>query len=440
MHRRDPGFAAPVQRWRPSTAATGTPSMSAAAVSSTLASTSASLVGHARGPAHRLPAAHAGQWPEGHLGRKPRQPDCERAGLVSRRRQRRSARPLRVRASLRAHDVQGHDLSEGRAVRSHDGGRRRQQQRLDRQRRDDLRRGDSVEPSRDTALGRSRADAAPESGRGEFQIGTRRRRRGIPRARAGLALRPLLHRARIGPLPAAPVPAPDHRQHRRPRRRHAGRRRRVPRRVLPARQRDTDRRRRLRRGAARRLGRQVLRSGFARPADAAARARGERTAVAGRSHDHDHRASRALAGGRRRLARATGDERRRARAAGGGGGAVGGRFVAPEPGARLSPADRDAGELHRRPARRPWPPDRQRDRRGRQADRRRARGAAGRSAAAGRPSGDGGRARQGEEPARHRGRSRRGRHRSASARRSPMRPCSKATRTASTPTSSRCSA
>ena len=50
-------------------------------------------------------------------------------------------------------------------------------------RRHRLRRGRAVEPPRDAALGRGRANDEPQGRRGDLQVGARRRRRGIPAAR-----------------------------------------------------------------------------------------------------------------------------------------------------------------------------------------------------------------------------------------------------------------
>ena len=130
---------------------------------------------------------------------------------------------------------------------------------FDRRRRHRLPRGRAVEPPRDAALGRGRADDEPQGRRGQLQVGARRRRGGVPPARPRLAVRPPLQRVLVGVVPRASVQAAGDRQHRGPRGGDARRRRRLPRAPLPARQRDARRRRRLRPEAARRLDRQVLR-------------------------------------------------------------------------------------------------------------------------------------------------------------------------------------
>ena len=174
------------------------------------------------------------------------------------------------------------------------------------------------------------------------------------------------------------------------------------------------------------------------PGDAAAAARYPGAGVDRRPHDHGEGAERAAAGGGHRLAGAAGDRRRCAGAAGRGRLAHRRRVVAPQPGAGLFAADRDPGELQRRPPGRTGPPDRQRHRRRRQDAGRGARRAARRSEAAGRPAGFAQRARQGQDAAPDPGLRAPGRRRSAWPRRSARRPCSAATRTGSTPTSTTC--
>ena len=231
--------------------------------------------------------------------------------------------------------------------------------------------GGAVEPPRDAALGRGRAAAEPQGRRGQLPFRARRRGGGVPAADPRLALRPLLRGDEHQAVPAPSVPARRDRQHREPRRRRGRRRRRLPRHLLPARQRHPDRHRRLRPAPARRLGRQVLRR-HSPSGHAAAAARVPGAAVDGRPDDHGEGAERAAAGGGHDLAGAAGDRRRRAGAAGRRRPALRRRIVAPQPGAGLSAADRDPGELRRRPAGRSGPADRQRHRRRRQVAGRRA--------------------------------------------------------------------
>ena len=91
-------------------------------------------------------------------------------------------------------------------------------------RRHGLPRGRAVEPPRDAALGRGRADGEPEGRRGELQVRARGGRGGVPPARPRLAVRPLLQRDRAGVVPRASVQAAGDRQHRGPRRGDARRR------------------------------------------------------------------------------------------------------------------------------------------------------------------------------------------------------------------------
>ena len=135
-------------------------------------------------PAARVSRARAPQrLARGH-GRGPREPHGERAGLVRRRRQGRSRRPLRLRASLRAPDVQEHEVPRERAVRPPHRGRRRQQQREHARRRDQLLRGGAVESPRAPAVGRGRAHGQSRRERGQLQVGAHRRAGGVSPTRA----------------------------------------------------------------------------------------------------------------------------------------------------------------------------------------------------------------------------------------------------------------
>ena len=152
-------------------------------------------------------------------------PTVARPGLVSRRRPRRSGRPLRLRPPLRAHDVQGHEVPARRAVRPPDRRRGRLEQRLDRQRRHRVPRGRSLEPPRDAALGRGRANAEPaRSTRPTSSPSAPSSRRSIGSASWPSPYGRFFSAVYSRALSAASLQAPDNRQHRRSRRGDAGRR------------------------------------------------------------------------------------------------------------------------------------------------------------------------------------------------------------------------
>ena len=212
------------------------------------------------GAAGAIPRAHPGQRPAGPQRRGPRQPDRRGAGLVPRRLEGRSAGPLGLRAPVRAPDVQEHGAHAGRADRPADRGCRRQQQRLHRRRHHQLLRGRAEQLPADAAVGRGRAPVQPQRRRRPTSSPSARwcrRNTGracwpIPTASCSTAIDPhsyAVHpyqRPTIGSiedLDAASLRGRD----------------RLPRDVLPARQRDPDRRRRLRPEAARCLGRPVFR-------------------------------------------------------------------------------------------------------------------------------------------------------------------------------------
>ena len=118
--------------------------------------------------------------------------------------------------------------------------------------------------------------------------------------------------------------------------------RRLPRHLLPPRQRDARRRRRLRPEAARRLGRQVLRARCRSPAAPLPRFDATRAAVASDRGVDVTGPQVPLPAVALDLARAAGDERRRAGAAGRRSAARRRRIVAPEPVAGVPPAARAA--------------------------------------------------------------------------------------------------
>ena len=211
------------------------------------------------GAAGAIPRAHPGQWPAGDQRRGPRQPDRRGPGLVPRRLQGRPAGTLRLRAPVRAPDVQGHRAHARRADGPPHRGRRRQQQRLHRRRHHQLLRGRPQQLPADPAVGRGRAPVQPQGRRQELQVRARGGAGGIPAAGTRRSVRQAVQRDRSALLRRASVQATDHRQHRGSRRRFAAGRDRFPQDVLSSRQRDPDRHRRLRSEAARCLGRPVFR-------------------------------------------------------------------------------------------------------------------------------------------------------------------------------------
>ena len=223
-----------------------------------------------------------------------------------------------------------------------------------------------------------------EGRRGQLQVRARGGRGGVPPARPRLAVRAPRQRGRVAVVPRASLQAAraigsiadlDAATLADVVAFHAT--------LLPARQRDPDRRRRLRPGRSSMPG-STSTSGRSRGRRAAAALRRQRAGLA------EPTAASPSTGPQVPLPAVAFTwlappvtQRRCAGAAGRGGGARGRRIVAPQPGAGLPAADRDAGQLRRRPARRPRPADRERDRRRRQVDRRRARRPARRGAAAG---------------------------------------------------------
>ena len=125
-------------------------------------------------PADRLPRAGAAERAEGDHRARPHHAQRHRAGLVRRRGQERSARPLRLRAPVRAHDVQGHPRHAGRVHGPADRGRRRHEQRLHPGRHHRVLRGDPRRRPAAADLGRSRADELAGGRQGQLQFRARR--------------------------------------------------------------------------------------------------------------------------------------------------------------------------------------------------------------------------------------------------------------------------
>ena len=110
-------------------------------------------------------------------------------GLVRRRLEGRSARPLGLRAPVRAYDVQVDPQHGARAVRPADRGCRRLQQRLDQRRLHQLLRGRPGQPPAAPALGRGRADGLAGRRAGLLRLRARRGEGGVAQPRPRRALR-----------------------------------------------------------------------------------------------------------------------------------------------------------------------------------------------------------------------------------------------------------
>ena len=172
--------------------------------------------------------------------------DRARLGLVSRRLEERAGRPDRLRAPLRAHDVQGLEERRARVAHVDHRQRRRTQQRLHDRGRDGLLADAAGALPAAGAVARSRSDGHAAH-----------RRRGVPaRARGGQgraadargepAVRPAVRDHLRPRVHDASVQAPDDRQHGGPRGGVDRRRARFPQHLLRARERHGDHRRRLR--------------------------------------------------------------------------------------------------------------------------------------------------------------------------------------------------
>ena len=323
------------------------------------------------------------------------------AGLVQGGRQGRSEGPLRLRAPVRAPDVQGHARHARGHVRPADRGRRRDQQRLHQRRLHRVPRGGAGQLSAADPVGRGRADGLAGRRRGRLPLRAQRGGGGAAPAGAGRALRrAVLPADARGLLHREPLRAAHDRLDRGPGRRDARRRAGLPRGLVPAGQRGAGGGRELRPGPAQQLDRPVFRQAaaarLADPAPAAGRAGPQPGADLDRL-----RAQHPAAGAAVHLSRAAGGQPRHARAGGGRRDPGRRRQLAPAPGAGLSRPDRPVGlhPLRAAPAarrlRRGHDPEPRRDPGSRPG------GAAGPGRRHAHASAHGRGARAGEEPARH---------------------------------------
>ena len=165
-----------------------------------------------RGAAHRaarLSEPHPRQRPSGLFD--PRHLDLERVGpgLVRRRIEGRSARPLGLRAHVRASDVQVDPQPGARADGPADRGCRRLQQRLDQRRLHQLLRGGPGQPSPAAALGRGRADGLAGRRAGLLRLRARRGEGGVALSPSRPALRQAFPLStRRSPTTCIPTPGP----------------------------------------------------------------------------------------------------------------------------------------------------------------------------------------------------------------------------------------
>ena len=182
-----------------------------------------------------------------------------RGAVVPRRVEGREARPHRVRAPVRAHDVQGLEKRGAGSARLVHRQRRRPGQRRDARRHHGLLADGARAVSAADAVARGRPHGHAAHRRGHVQARARGRQGRAPDARREPALRPAARAALRRRVHGASVQAPGHRQHEGPRGRLHRRRPRVLSHLLRADQCDPHHRRRLRRRPGRAPGRAVLR-------------------------------------------------------------------------------------------------------------------------------------------------------------------------------------
>ena len=169
----------------------------------------------------------------------------------------REARPHRLRAPVRAHDVQGLEERRAGGARLVHRQRRRPGQRRDARRHHGLLADGAGAVSAADAVARGRPDGDAAHRRGHVQARARGREGRAADARREPALRPVAGVALRRRVHGAPVQASRHRQHEGPRGGLDRRRARVLSHLLRADQRDADHRRRLRRRPGRATGRAV---------------------------------------------------------------------------------------------------------------------------------------------------------------------------------------
>ncbi len=186
--------------------------------------------------------------------------DRARRALVSRRARKTRSRADRLRASVRAHDVQG--LQERRAGRARVDARehRRAEQRVHQRRRDRVLADGAVAVPAAGAVDGSRSHGDAAHRQGDVRERARSRQRRAAPARRQPAVRPAVGDPLRQLLYGQPVQAHDDRQHEGSRRGVGRGRARFPQHVLRAGQRDDRHRRRLRHGAGQGAGDAVFRA------------------------------------------------------------------------------------------------------------------------------------------------------------------------------------